>query len=50
LAPGPPTAGFRKTIFLTSESTLSLLQKFLLLKSVVRGGNAHPYQDTVLVR
>jgi hypothetical protein len=49
LAPGPPTAVFRKTIFLAGESSLSLLQKFLLLKSVVRSGNAHPHQDTILV-
>jgi hypothetical protein len=48
LAPGPTTSVFRKTNFLTGESTLSLLQKFLLLESVVRLGNAHPSKNTVL--
>jgi hypothetical protein len=42
LAPGPSTTVLRKTNFLTSESTLSLLQQSLLLQSVVRLGNAHP--------
>jgi len=46
LAPGPPSAVLRKTFFLSSESTLSLLLQFLLLQEVVRSGDGQPYQLT----
>jgi hypothetical protein len=48
LAPGPTSSVLRKPCFLTSESSLSLKQKILLLKCVVRLGNANPPKNTVL--